>query len=263
MSKGEANMDNGHPPTDTPRSQNQWSDGLARSARRPRGSSRGFLLVAVAIVFGLMTAGLSLAVFSTPGSNRTGGLSSAGNNASVVTGPSSATSRAPATAAPSGRAPAHPRPAPAKPKAAGRPAAEAVLTWPATLGHQMTHWAAGPGGATLGRLESELGVAMQTAGLKLFVQMRQACGTLAADTSAARSGPPIPDHVIEGSYIQALAGLSQAASHCQMAISVRPDGDETTQTRLNEPLLSQARAELAVASKQLYQATSRVSSLHR
>ena len=141
-------MDNGHPPTDA-RASTEWSAGLARFARLPRGSSRGFLLVVIAIVFGLMTVGLLLAVFSTPGSNRTGDLSSAGNGASVGAGRSSATSRAPATAAPSGRATSSFPACPASPRPRSTRAPWPSSTWPATLGHQMSHWAAGPGGATL------------------------------------------------------------------------------------------------------------------
>jgi hypothetical protein len=259
-------MGNGHAPAEPPRGRSlRPAAALARFPRLPRGDPRRFLLVALATVLCLVTAGLSLAVFFAPGSSRTGRLSSTGNGAPGSAGnsaPVNAGSSAPAAAGPSGRPSAWPRPAAAKPKTAAHPVTEDVLTWPAALGRQMTQWAAGPGGATLSRLETELGVAMQTAGLKLYVQMKQACGRLASDTSAARTGPPIPDHVIQGSYAQALAGLSRAASDCRTAISVRPGGDETTETRVNAPLLSRARLELAVTSKQLYRATSRLSSLH-
>jgi hypothetical protein len=138
-----------------------------------------------------------------------------------------------------------------------------VLTWPPRLSRQILRWEAGPGGASLARVEAQLGTAMQTAGLKLYVTMKNACGALASNTRTAQAGPPIPDRAIQRSYGQALAGLYSAASDCQAAISIHATGDETTETRLDSALLSRARAEFALMSSHLYRATAQISSLHR
>ena len=107
-----------------------------------------------------------------------------------------------------------------------------------------------------------MGTAMQSAGIKSYVPMRQACVTLASDVSIAQTGPPVPDGVIQQHYLRALAGLSQAAAHCQAAITVRA-GDETTDTHVNPALLTRTRLEFAAMSEKLYRATAALGSLHR
>jgi hypothetical protein len=99
-----------------------------------------------------------------------------------------------------------------------------------------------------------MGTAMQSAGLKMYVPMRQACATLASDVSTARTGPPVPDGAMQRLYLRALAGLSQAAANCQAAITVKA-GDETVNAHVNQPLLTRTRLEMAAMSERLYRAT--------
>ena len=107
-----------------------------------------------------------------------------------------------------------------------------------------------------------MGTAMQSAGLKMYVPMRQACLTLASDVSAARTGPPVPDGAIQQLYLRALAGLSRAAAHCQAAIRVEA-GDETLVAHVNQPLLTRSRLEMAAMSEKLYRSTAALRSLQR
>jgi hypothetical protein len=105
-----------------------------------------------------------------------------------------------------------------------------------------------------------MGTAMQSAGLKLYAQMKQACGQLASEVGTARVGPPIPDNAMQRLYAKALAGLSRAAANCHAAISVRPD-DESVEIHVNRPLLNRSRLEFAAASAKLYRATGEIESL--
>ena len=107
-----------------------------------------------------------------------------------------------------------------------------------------------------------MGTAMQSAGLKMYVPMRQACVTLASDVSTARTGPPVPDGAIQQLYLRALAGLSRAAAHCQAAIRVEA-GEETVDAHVNQPLLTRTRLEMAAMSEKLYRSTAALRSLHR
>jgi hypothetical protein len=95
---------------------------------------------------------------------------------------------------------------------------------------------------------------MQSAGLKMYVPMHEACATLASDVSTARTGPPVPDGAIQQLYLRALAGLSRAAAHCQAAIRVEV-GDETVDAHVNQALLTRTRLEFAATSERLYRAT--------
>jgi hypothetical protein len=59
---------------------------------------------------------------------------------------------------------------------------------------------------------------------------------------------------MQRAYGRALAGLSQAATTCQQAISVTGDGEDTA-VHVHNTLLSLSRAEFAAGSKLLYTAT--------
>jgi len=121
-------------------------------------------------------------------------------------------------------------------------------------------WDAGPGGKTLAAVREQMGTAMQSAGLKLYAQMKLACAQLASEVSTAQAGPPIPDNAMQRLYAKALAGLSRAAANCHTAISIHEDGEDT-KARVNGPLLNRSRAEFAAASTKLYRATSEIESL--
>lgn len=227
----------------------------ARLSGAATGGSRRIALIGLTACLCLLTAGVALAVFSSPGSAKPGQLAGAGSS------PGAAQSTPAQSAA---AVPSHPATTPATtpPKVAADKVTGSILTWPPRLNRQMRHWKAGPGGATLAKVETQLGTAMQAAGVKLYVQMRVACGALASDTSRAQAGPPIPAHAMQRLYVKALAGTSHAAANCQAAISVHASGDETTEVQLDRALLSRTRLELAAMSRKLYRATAELRSLH-
>ena len=214
---------------------------------------RWLLPIAVVASLCVITAGIVVATFFSSGGGRASHL--AGISGSHGPAPSPAQASAPqptATANPAGTAP----------KVATDKAAKHILTWPPRLNHQVRRWAAGAGGTALANVETEMGTAMQSAGLKLYLPMRQACLTLASDVSTARTGPPIPDGAIQQLYLRALAGLSRAAAHCQAAIRVEA-GDETLEAHVNQPLLTRTRLEMAAMSEKLYRSTAALGSLRR
>ena len=140
--------------------------------------------------------------------------------------------------------------------------AKSALRWPPQLQRQMLRWRSGPGGAALTTVETQMGNAMQAAGLKLYSLMRLACVTLTSGISTAQTGPPIPYDVMQRLYARTLAGLSRAAADCHTAISMHGDGEDV-ETHVNGPLLNQARAEFAAMSKKLYTATAEIQALGR
>lgn len=207
-------------------------------------------LIALAICLCVITAGISLAVFFSSGGSKAGQLAGAGTILPATQAPS-----APPTAAITSG------PAKSGPKVTRDELAKSVLSWPPRLNHQILRWQAGPGGTALAGIETQMGTAMQAAGIKLYVAMKLACVKLTSGISAAQSGPPIPAHAMERLYARALAGLSHAAADCRAAISVRAVGDETVRTQLNKTLLRRTRLEFAALSKALYRATAAISSL--
>lgn len=139
---------------------------------------------------------------------------------------------------------------------------KSALRWPRQLQRQMQRWRAGPGGAALATVETQMGNAMQAAGLKMYVPMRMACGSLASGIAAAQAGPPIPYEAMQQLYARVLAGVSRAAADCQAAISTHGDGEDVN-AHLNRGLLYQSREEFAAISGKLYRATAEIQALGR
>ena len=228
------------------------SEQQAGSAEVPAaaaGSSRRVMLIAATVGLCLVVAGVAVAVFSSPGGGHVGRVAGAGNSPAVAT-PQAAQPTAPA--APSRGTPG--------PRVSSDGLAKSVLRWPPGRTRQILRWDAGPGGKTLAAVREQMGTAMQSAGLKLYAQMKLACAQLASEVSTAQAGPPIPDNAMQRLYAKALAGLSRAAANCHTAISIHEDGEDT-KAHVNGPLLNRSRAEFAAASTKLYRATSEIESL--
>jgi hypothetical protein len=223
-----------------------WADG--RGSRRMIGSRR-LILIAAAVGLCMVVAGVSVAVFSSPGGGQAGRVAGAGNAPSVAT---------PQAAQPTG--PVASSRATPPPGTTSDGLAKSVLRWPPGRTRQILRWEAGPGGKTLAVVVDQMGTAMQTAGLKQYANMRLACAQLASEISAAQAGPTIPDTAMQRLYAKALNGLSRAAADCRAAISVHVDGEDVN-VHVNNALLNQSRAEFAVASKKLYRATGEIDAL--
>jgi hypothetical protein len=211
------------------------------------------LIVSAACV-AVAVAGVSVAVFSSPGSQAhrvaaTGGSPSAGS-------PSAA--KAPTQPGPSA-APAASSPPTTGAEVTSNGVAKSALRWPARLDRQMLRWKAGPGGAALASVTKQMGIAMQAAGVKQYSVMKLTCVSLASAVRTAQSAPPIPDAAMQRLYARALAELSIAAANCRKAISEHPEGDEGLKIDIDHALLNRARLEFAAASKKLYRATAQIS----
>ena len=105
---------------------------------------------------------------------------------------------------------------------------------------------------------------LQAAGVKQYVPMKMACVRLAAEAAAAQAGPPIPDAAMQRLYAKALADFAQGAADCKAAISERPTGDETIDTRVNPAQLHRSLSLVAAGATDLYRATAEIQALkHR
>jgi hypothetical protein len=229
---------------------NERRTSWTQSPRAAGNSSRRMLLITSAVGLCVVVAGVSVALLSSP-SGQAGRLAGgAGNSPAVATA-----------------GPAQPTPPVASSRVTpgsgvkSHGLAKSVLRWPPGLNHQIRRWEAGPGGNTLAAVEGQMGTAMQTAGLKLYGPMRQACTVLGSDISTAQAGPPIPDQAMQRLYATALGGLSRAAADCRAAISISTDG-ESVKTHVDNVLLNRSRVKFAAMSEKLYQATGEIGSLH-
>jgi hypothetical protein len=122
---------------------------------------------------------------------------------------------------------------------------------PAALAAALRRWNSGPGGGALAEITNEVGTALQSGGLKSYVQMKAACASLESSVNAAGTRPPIPDATMQSKYRAALAVLAKAASDCRAAISEQPDGSEYVSTATNATVLQLAQSELSNGVKSL------------
>jgi hypothetical protein len=247
-----------------PRDDTEQQPGSLSVPGAASGSSRRTLLLTIAVFLCVVAAGVSAAVFSSPG----------GGQAGSIAGPESGSSQAGHTTGTGNRPTAKARSAqPTAPHASSRVVtgpdvtsngtADSALRWPPRLERQILRWLAGPGGFSLDSVETHMGNAMQTAGLKLYSPMRLACVSLASDIGTAQAGPPIPYDAMQRLYARALDGLSGAAADCRTAISVDANGDESVHIHVDKVLLNRSRAEFAAMSSKLYTATAQIQSLSR
>jgi hypothetical protein len=126
---------------------------------------------------------------------------------------------------------------------------------PPRLRRQTLRWETGPGGRALATVEQHIGTAMQSAGLRLYSDMRSLCLTLTSDVGKAQAAPPIPNAARQRTYSRALAGIANAAADCRLAISIHAAGDEDVEIHVNKALLTRTRREFAAMSGLLYLAT--------
>jgi hypothetical protein len=232
----------------------EWFPWAAGSGSRAvSGRSRRVMFITLAVCLCVVAVGVAVAVFSPPR-----GSSQAAHIASADGSPVASTTHAAQPTAPV--ASSH---ATTRPDVTSDGVAKSALQWPLQLKHQILQWKTGPGGKALATVESQMGSAMQTAGLKLYTPMKMTCTELASDIGTAQAGPPIPYPAMQRMYAKALGRLSTAAADCRSAISVRPEGDENTSIRVDQTLLSQSRLEFAAGSEALYRATAQIQSAHR
>jgi hypothetical protein len=133
-----------------------------------------------------------------------------------------------------------------------------AMPLPAYLQAKVKAWYGGPGGTALNAVSGDLGIVTQNGGVKQYVAMKAACGTLMSAVQTAHSGPSIPYAAMQTLYSTALNDLAEGATECQAAISVKPDGDEYDETSVNQQQLSQATSEFSVGGKDLYRASAEI-----
>jgi hypothetical protein len=209
-------------------------------------------LAAAAVGLCAIITGVALAAFSSPA--QPAGQAAGGVGAS--TGPSAATAQ---TGRP--QAPVAPGASSTGPGLTSAGIAKTALQVPSGRQHQMLLWKKGPGGVAWSAVTTQLGEAMQTAGVRLYPTLRVSCTTLGSSVQSAQAAPPIPDSAMQRMYASVLAGLSTAAADCRSAISVHPDGDEGMRINLNKDLLNRSLAQFAADSKKLYTATAAIRAL--
>jgi hypothetical protein len=136
-----------------------------------------------------------------------------------------------------------------------------AMPLPENLQAKVKTWNAGPGGAALNAVAGDLGIVTQNGGVRQYVGMKAACGTLMSAVQTARSAAPIPYAAMQTLYSAALNDLAEGVAECRAAISVKPDGDEYDETSVNQQELSQASSEFTAGGKDLYKATAEIEAL--
>jgi hypothetical protein len=133
-----------------------------------------------------------------------------------------------------------------------------ALSLPGNMQNSVTSWQAGPGGKDLTALSTQIGTALQAAGIRQYATMRYACAQLASNVAAAEAGQPIPDAAMQNLYARALADLAKGAADCRLAISVKPDGDEFVATYVDKTMLNQSISELSVGATDVFRSTAEI-----
>ena len=250
-------MTNGrHQPSKPPADRDDQQPGLTRTFPAARRGSRRILLVAAAVGLCAIATGASLAAFSSPGGQSPGGQAGRLVTAGASTGSSAGTGRAS-------------QPTPPVPSSSTGPdvtnagIAKTAMQYPSKLKDQILRWTEGNGGAAWSAVTAQLGSLSQVAGVQLYSQLRMECASLASSVQTARSAPPIPDKVMQRSYVKVLAGLSVASADCRDAISVHPVGDEGQQVTVSKVVLNRSLAEFATETTALYAATAEIRTVHR
>jgi hypothetical protein len=205
----------------------------------------------------MLTAGIAVAAFSTPGGSA--GRTVAGAPAAAGSPAADGATVTPAAPAPSSHATAGHKVS-TTPKVSSQGVAKSALSFPERLTKQVRRWKAGPGGKAMAAVTAQMSYALQGYAVKVYAPMRLACVRLGADIRAARAAPPIPDIAMQRMYSKALTRLSQAAASCRHAISIE-SGEETVEAHLYSALLKRSLAGLAAGSKVLYTATAEIRAL--
>jgi len=146
-------------------------------------------------------------------------------------------------AAGQGTAGAKPGPATAKPIP---PTPEQLATGTSVapkLAAALRTWDRGPGGRELVQIQSDVGAALQSGGMKSYAVMKVACASTGTSVSAAAARPPIPDATMQSKYSAALSMLAKGASDCRSAITEQRT-NESVSTKENPTTLQLAQSEM-------------------
>jgi hypothetical protein len=138
-----------------------------------------------------------------------------------------------------------------------------ALSLPPSKQRPAVKWQAGAGGKDLGAVSRWFGDALQARGIRQYSMMRYACAQLAGSAATAEAGPKIPDPAMQTLYARALAELAKGAADCRMAITLKPSGDETVDTRVNTALLNLSVSELAAGARDIFRATAEIEIVSR
>jgi hypothetical protein len=207
------------------------------------------LLATATVGLCAIVTGIALAAFSSPGGQQIGHVANAGDGSSPA----------------SPVQPVHTTPGVASGKTGSRVTgagtAKTALRYPPALRGQVLHWASGPGGAAWSAVTAELGGVTQSAGARLYAELRLECANLGSSVRTAQGAPPIPDHAMQRGYAKALAALSVTVADCRSAVSVRPEGDEGQQIHLDRALMKRTAAQFVAESKDLYTTTAEIRTL--
>ena len=209
-------MRDGHGEPSKPPEDGKQQTGSAQAPPRTDGGGSRRMLIGIAVFLCVIAAGVTAAVLSSPG-GQAGYIAGPGPRDSQVHHvPDTGSSPGATKARPAQPAATKTRSAqPTAPRASSRAitganvtskgVAKSALQWPPQLQRQMLRWWTGPGGAALTTVETQMGSAMQAAGLKMYSPMRLACASLASGIGTAQTGPPIPYDIMQRLYARTLS----------------------------------------------------------
>ncbi len=134
---------------------------------------------------------------------------------------------------------------------------------PTSMHSSAVNWQSGPGGTDLAAVSSQLGDALQAAGIRQYLSMKHACAQLAGSVATAEAGPQIPDVAMQKLYTKALAELAKGAADCRTAISTTPSGGESVETHLDATMLRVSMSELAAGARDVFRSTAEIEIISR
>jgi hypothetical protein len=138
-----------------------------------------------------------------------------------------------------------------------------ALSLPPNKQRPAVNWQTGAGGKDLAAVSRWFGDALQARGIRQYSMMRYACDQLAGSAATAEAAPRIPDRAMQTLYARALAELAKGAADCQMAITLKPSGDETVDIHVNATLLKLSVSELATGARDIFRSTAEIEIVSR
>jgi hypothetical protein len=133
-----------------------------------------------------------------------------------------------------------------------------ALSLPKSTQSSVVKWLSGPGGTDLAAVSNRLGDALQAAGIGQYASMKNACIQLAGSVTIAQAGPQIPVVAMQKLYAKALMELAKGSADCRIAISTKPDGEESVDAHVDARTVRLSISELGAGARDVFRSTAEI-----
>lgn len=133
-----------------------------------------------------------------------------------------------------------------------------ALSVPKSMQSSVVKWLSGPGGTDLAAVSNSMGDALQAAGIGQYASMKNACIQLAGSVTIAQAGPHIPVVAMQKLYAKALMELAKGSADCRIAISAKPDGEESVDAHVDARMVRLSISELGVGARDVFRSTAEI-----